>query len=268
MNEEQRLPRGIVDRVEEFLIRHEERLVSEGMTLEEAQDAVEEMEERVLTEIRSHPVYRTSMAHLEEYLESLTPSEEQTVTPLFESFPSGPKLPNTPRIPRLTLFALGWMGLFFVMLGLIFLPEGILNEKDPGGLQKFLVNVIVTFGMTAPVGTTALGLVGLRRIHFGNGMFVGERLTTGVTLFFPTILFAMGMVFLGRKVLEGHIESPWLDGICLALSLTMSYYWVQFQLRLIRDWFERMTTSGVYWKQVGDIPPSGRPNRHSSDKNR
>jgi len=116
------------------------------------------------------------------------------------------------------------------------------------------------------VGATALGMVALRQIQFGKGMFLGEKLTTGVTVFFPTVLFAAGMIVLGRKTLSGILEQPLLDWFSLAVTIVLSYFWIQFQMRLIQDWIYRMKNSGMYWSQVGEIPPSGRVSSHTREK--
>ena len=257
------IPPGIVDRIEEFLSEFEESEVDRGVAPEEARARTDEMENLVYEAVRSDSAKRTSMARLEEFLAGLGAEEkEEKVTPLFESFPEGPKLPTDPRIPRITLWAGAWMATFFLMLGLVYLPAGLLNDEDPSGLQILLVTLVVTLGLTAPVGTTVLAMVGLRIIQYGKGKFVGERLTTGLAVSFPTALFAYGVYFFGKKLLGGTLEEPALGWVCLLPTLVLSYFWIQFQLRLFRDWILRMRISDTYWKRVGDIPPSRRESRY------
>ena len=231
---------GIIDRIEGFLIDYEETLLSEGNGTDEACRAVDEMEARIHEEMDSHPISRTSLPDLEEMLARLYPGEEKKVTPLFESPPSPASPPESWASPPALLFAMAWGACFLLMLGLMMLPSGILEEENPGVFQKFLVNIIVTLGILAPVGVTALGLLAVRQIEFNRGSVQVEKVAYGLTLLFPTLLFLGGTWFLGRWVFGramGDMESVWISFL---LALFLSYHWIKLQIRLIEAWLNHL----------------------------
>lgn len=253
------IPSGISDRIEEFLIEYEDRLVAEGLDSEEARARADEIEKVIRARLSSDAACRTSLNRLEEFLESLSAIETPKKSAEFVSFPEGPRLPDHPRVPRITLFAYGWAGCTLLMVGLLWVPDGWLETENPGFIQKALVNLVVTLGLTAPVGATALALVGLRQIRFGKGRFTGENLTTAMALLFPTLL-AGGLAWWGaRSFLSDQFGPSLVNPACLAVALTSAYLWIRIEMKLISDWSARMEASGVYWNPVGEIPPSKRP---------
>lgn len=253
------IPSGISDRIEEFLIEYEDRLVAEGLDSEEARRRADEIEKVIRMRLSSDAACRTSLNRLDEFLRTLAQIETPKKSAEFVSFPEGPRLPDQPHIPRVTLFAYGWTFCSLLMLGLLRVPEEWLETENPGFLQKALVNLVVTLGLTAPVGATALALVGLRQIRFGKGRFTGENLTTGMVLFFPTLLVG-GLAWWGARTLLSDRLGPGLvNPASLAIALVGAYLWIRIQMKLIADWSARMEVSGRYWTPVGEIPPSRRP---------
>lgn len=253
------IPGGASDRIEEFLIEYEDRLVAEGLDSEEARSRADEIEKVIQARLSSDAACRTSLNRLDEFLRTLAQTETSKKSAEFVSFSEGPRLPDLPRIPRVTLFACGWAGCALLMLGLLWVPDGWLETESPGFLQKALVNLVVTLGLTAPVGATALALVGLRQIRFGKGRFTGENLTTAMALLFPTLL-AGGLAWWGaRSLLTDGVGPSLLNPASLAVALIAAYLWIRIQMKLIADWSARMEASGVYWNPVGEIPPSKRP---------
>ena len=160
------------------------------------------LDEVVLRALESEPEQRYQHASdvrtdIESITDSAPPSKTDTAASEHIDREPGDASVPMPRFSRKAILGAAWAPFFVIVLLSFFIvsartsPEG---SPDPVGwnpiayLQTLLLFVVLPLGITAPFGTTTLGLISLSEIRHSRGRLVGLPLALADALLFPLLL--------------------------------------------------------------------------------
>jgi hypothetical protein len=105
---------------------------------------------------------------------------------------SGSAASEGPRISRKAIWGAVWSPFFFIAVPMFFVAFAVRTTEEATGSSNIVFSALMwalaAIGLTAPIGTTALGLMAISEIRHSAGKTIGLPLALADALFYPIVL--------------------------------------------------------------------------------
>lgn len=180
-------------------------LADSGVSRSERRNVTDDVESQIIQMLGDDDEGDTAVANVKAILAELDPPEAYTA----ESGSERPALAKVapPRFSRAALYGGVWAGFSFLAAFLWFCTHKVSAEPDQGDagldwLRYALVIFVLIPGMTAPIGTTVLGLVSVGHIRHSPGRLHGLPLALADALLFPLLVLDVLIYVVGEWIYD------------------------------------------------------------------
>ena len=192
MDEQGALPDDVRAQIDAHLDAIERVLSARGMSRSQRRGILDDVQTQIVEMLHRRCPQGATMADARAVLAELDPPESyaQDRDSPDQAIPGGP-LGVAPRTPRVAVIAAFWALAFPIFFFWWFscysvVPAGQ-HPPEPQLLLKLCMIAVLASGLTAPVGTTALGLLALSRIRRSRGRLCGRALALADALLYPLL---------------------------------------------------------------------------------
>ncbi len=203
-----------------------------GMTRSDRQSVLDDVRGHIVEMLRERVQCESMVGDVQAVIAELDPPESYAGDPAEAATTAAPE----PRLSRLAVVGAFWALFFFAAaLPMVFGVERVeirpgQAAPGPAWWQHLLRLTLLPLGLSAPFGTTILGLISIQKIRHSGGKLCGLGLAVADTLFFPLVLAggAISCVFalcinelfdIGNEALT----DPVIQGIALAIWCVLTF---------------------------------------------